>query len=101
MLTYTIKQTKAFTVLHLSGKLTHKDHKTFADLISRIAAGGDRHVIIDVGALRHIDPSGFGMLVVAHETAAKHGGALRIRHASTTFKTLSAYIHTDQILAIS
>ncbi len=100
MVAYTIKQTKAFTILYLSGQLTHKDHRTFAEIISRIAAGGERHVIADVGALTDIDSSGLGMLVVANEIAEKHGGEFRLRHASEHIKAQASRVHADQIMTI-
>ncbi|MEI6557618.1 MAG: STAS domain-containing protein [Rhodospirillaceae bacterium] len=101
MVAYTIRQTRAFTVLYLSGRLTHEDHRTFAEIVSQIAAGGDRHVILDVGSLTHIDSSGFGMLVVANEMACRNGGEFRIRHASAPFKELAERTHASQIMKIA
>ena len=100
MVEYTIKKTKAFTVLYLAGRLTHEDHRTFAGIVSQITQGGDRHVILDVGGLEHIDSSGFGMLVVANEVAARNGGEFRIRHASAQFKELAERTHASQIMKI-
>ena len=87
-------------MLYLSGRLTHSDHRTFAEIVSRITKGGDRHVILDVGALEHIDSSGFGMLVVANEMACRNGGEFRIRHASPAFKELAERTHASQIMKI-
>ena len=101
MVDYKITTTKAFTVLYLSGSLSHPDHATFAKIITEIAHGGDRHVILDVGHLTDIDASGFGMLIVAQEVTTKNGGEFRIRHASAQFKELGERIHTSQIMKIS
>ncbi len=100
MMEYTIKTTKAFTVLYLTGRLTHEDHRTFAEIVSQITRGADRHVILDVGGLTYIDSSGFGMLVVANEMASKNGGEFRIRHASAQFKELAERTHASQIMKI-
>ena len=100
MVEYSIKKTKAFTVLYLTGRLTHEDHRTFAAIVSEISHGGDRHVILDVGGIEHVDSSGLGMLVVASETASKNGGEFRIRHASGAFKDLAARVHASQIIKI-
>jgi anti-anti-sigma factor len=100
MVEYSIKTTKAFTILYLSGRLTHGDHRTFAEIVSKITKGGDRHVILDVGGLEHIDSSGFGMLVVANEMACRNGGEFRIRHASPAFMELAERTHASQIMKI-
>ena len=100
MVEYTIKTTTAFTVLYLTGRLSHEDHRAFAGIVSQITHGGDRHVILDVGGLADIDSSGFGMLVVANEMAAKNGGEFRIRNASPQFKDLAERIHAGQIMKI-
>ena len=101
MVEYAIKKTKAFTVLYLTGSLTHGDHRTFAEIVSQIIKGGDRHVILDVGGLTDVDSSGFGMLVVANEMASRNGGEFRIRHASPEFKELAERTHTSQIMTIT
>ena len=100
MVEYTIKKTRAFTVLCLTGRLTHEDHRTFAGIVSQITRGGDRHVILDVGGLDHIDSSGFGMLVVANEMATRNGGEFRIRHASAQFMDLAERTHASLIMKI-
>lgn len=97
---YTAKQTKDFLLVHVSGRLSHGDHRRFAEIVAMINRAGDRHTIMDAAALDEIDSSGFGMLIVANETAQRNNGAFRIRHASDRFKTMARRVHASRLMRI-
>ena len=97
---YTTKQTKDFLLVHMSGRLTAADHRVFAEIVSLINHADDRHVILDAAELEDIDSSGFGMLIVANETAQRNKGEFRIRHASEHFKKMARRVHASRLMRI-
>ena len=97
---YTVKQTRDFVLVQLEGRLTSEDHRGFAEIVSRLSKAGDRHVIFDAGAVDYIDSSGFGMLIVANETAFKGGGEFRIRNAPEQFKQLARRVRAAHLMRI-
>lgn len=97
---YTTKRTKDFLLVHLIGRLSAEDHRTFAEIVSLINHAEDRHVILDVAELEDIDPSGFGMLIVANESAQRNNGEFRIRHASEHFKKMARRVHASRLMRI-
>jgi anti-anti-sigma regulatory factor len=72
----------------------------FAEIVAEIVQAEGRDVIFDAAGVEFIDSTGFGMLVVAHETAVKTAGGFRVRNASGPFLTLARRVHADHIMKI-
>ncbi|MEI8393609.1 MAG: STAS domain-containing protein [Rhodospirillaceae bacterium] len=97
---YELQQTTDFLVIRLSGRLSFGDHRTFSEIVNRIALAGERHTIVDVTDLASIDSTGFGMLVVAKEVATKASGGFRIRNANDQFVSLAERVCADRVMRI-
>jgi anti-sigma B factor antagonist len=48
------------------------------DKINSLLQQGYRKLLLDLGAVTHVDSGGLGMLVQVHATTTRHGGTLKL-----------------------
>ncbi len=65
----------------LSGRLTFGEKDVFRRVVEDLAENGDGDVVFDLGSMDYIDSAGLGMLLVAREVVAEHGGRTTIANA--------------------
>lgn len=57
--------------VRVSGRMTHKDHKAFRDILGHINGGGVPHVRFDLSRVEFMDSSALGMLLIVRDAAVQ------------------------------
>ena len=60
-----------------------------------LLAGGAKEVVVDLAGVMMVDSTGIGLLIQVHNTLAKGGGRLSIRHASENILGLFKSMRLD------
>ncbi|MFG1954485.1 STAS domain-containing protein [Micromonospora sp. NPDC048830] len=68
--------------LHLAGELDMSSAPELNDAIDRLAAEGERHLLVDLSALTFCDSTGIAAFVRGDNRAAARGGWLRVTGAT-------------------
>ena len=72
------------TILELSGPLLYDDEgeRLFRDQITSLVASGERHILIDLSQVSHMDSGSVGTLVAVHLHTLKRAGMLKLLRPS-------------------
>lgn len=62
----------------LQGKFTFSDNQAFREVLEKIAQDGITRVVFDMSKVEFVDSAALGMLLLAHDEAAKHDKSLVI-----------------------
>ena len=66
-------------ILDLDGRLTMGgDSVALREEVRALLAGGSRHILVNLAAVRYVDSSGLGELVAACATARREGATLKL-----------------------
>lgn len=69
----------ARTIVALRGEVDMSAAPELRDLLERLVAEGEVHLVLDLAALQFIDSSGLSAVVAAHRAAHAAGGDVRLR----------------------
>lgn len=72
----------------VSGRMTHRDHKEFRDILGKINAAGSTRVVFDLSRVEFMDSSALGMLLIVRDAVVQHNREVVLRHASGQVETL-------------
>lgn len=67
-------------VVKVSGRMTHKDHKEFRDILGRINDSGAK-VVFDLSHVEFMDSSALGMLLIVRDAAVQQRREVVLRNA--------------------
>lgn len=96
-----IKRANHKTVdIDLSGKFTFRDHEAFKDVLATIAAEASSQVVLHMHALQFVDSAGLGMLLLAHDEAAKHNRKITITGIQGQVKKMFDMTRLDRMFAV-
>jgi len=66
-------------IIALEGRLTFNDRpRQLRDVVLGALAGGAKHVLLDLSAVRYIDSTRLGELIGAHVSVTRQGGRLKL-----------------------
>lgn len=86
---------EATALLH-PGDLTASTVDGVRAKLKALLEGGARQVILDLAGVHMIDSMGIGLLIQAHNSLTRQGGALVVRHASPDLLDLFRSMRLDQ-----
>ncbi|HSL20615.1 MAG TPA: STAS domain-containing protein [Vicinamibacterales bacterium] len=87
------------SVLELTGALDcGKADRELRSIFDTLAEQGRGRVILNVGAVYHIDSTCLGLLIAAHVTFQRLGGALHLLNTPPSIQRLLTIAKLDQIL---
>jgi anti-sigma B factor antagonist len=73
------RQIGAVTIIDLNGNLTlGAAADTLRDKVRSLLQQGQKHLLLNLGAVSHMDSAGLGELVRAFATANRQGGTLKL-----------------------
>lgn len=84
----------------LSGRLSYKDNDSFKEMISDIASGRDRTVVIDIRELEHLDSFGIGLFLVARDEAERCGNRVVVRNPQGAVQRIFTLAKLDLALTV-
>ncbi len=94
-------RTRGFDVVTLRGDfLTEPEQKEFRDRIKTLADGGARHIVVNLGEVKHLNSCGLGSLICAMVMMKKLGGDVRIAGINRDVGTLLELTHLDRVFRI-
>ena len=87
------------TILELSGPLLYEDEgeRLFRDQITALVASGERHILIDLSQVSHMDSGSVGTLVAVHLHTLKRGGVIKLLRPS---ERVSRVLHITRLESI-
>lgn len=68
-------------VVKVRGRMTHKDHKEFRDILGRINDGAGAKVIFDLAHVEFMDSSALGMLLIVRDAAVQQKRSVVLKGA--------------------
>lgn len=79
-LVMTQRSVAGVTIVELSGPLLYDDdgERLFRDHITSLVASGERHLLVDLSQVTHMDSGSVGTLVAVHLHTLKRGGQLKL-----------------------
>lgn len=89
--------------LHLSlkGALDAQTSSAFKRAIASHLAGGAARVVLDLSALKRLDPTGLAALAEAGEMARRRGQRLRVAHLPESARAHLARASLHKVIALS
>ncbi|MCR6631715.1 MAG: STAS domain-containing protein [Magnetospirillum sp.] len=78
----TVETADDAAVVYLDGRLTFAENGAFRQVVEELQQVDHSQVVIDLSRLDFIDSAGLGMLLVARDLVAAHGGGVALRHAA-------------------
>jgi anti-anti-sigma factor len=83
-LVITQRQAGDAVIVELGGPLLYDDdgERLFRDHVAALVAAGERHLVIDLSRVTHMDSGSVGTLVAVHLHTLKRGGSLRLLNPS-------------------
>ena len=66
----------------VSGRMTHKDHKAFRDILGRINEAKPAKVIFDLAQVEFLDSSALGMLLIVRDATVQQNHTVVLQGAS-------------------
>lgn len=74
-----IRQIGDVTVMDAVGRMTLGEGSSdFRDKVKELAAGGHKHLLLNLAEVNYIDSSGIGELVASFTSVSNAGGALKL-----------------------
>jgi anti-sigma B factor antagonist len=89
------------TVLTLAGEILLDDgdlefRRKIHDLVER----GRVRIVVDLGAVTHVDSAGMGMLVAKQKTVREHGGDIKLVHVTSRSQRVLAIMRLASVFEI-
>jgi anti-sigma B factor antagonist len=83
-LVMTQRSVAGVTIVELAGPLLYDDdgERQFRDHITALVASGERHILVDLSQVTHMDSGSVGTLVAVHLHTLKRGGQLKLLNPS-------------------
>jgi HptB-dependent secretion and biofilm anti anti-sigma factor len=72
----------------VSGRMTHKDHKAFRDILGHINNGAAARVVFDLAKVEFMDSSALGMLLIVRDAVTQNQREVVLRGANGQVENL-------------
>ena len=91
----------AFDVVTLKGEfLTEPEQNAFRTVVRDLISGGARHLIVNLGEIRHINSCGLGSMVCAMVMMKKTGGEVRFIGVNRDVGKILELTHLDKVFPV-
>ncbi len=85
----TIRKLNDVSVVDIFGRIVlGQSSNALRDAVAGLLAGGERNIILNLGAVNYLDSAGLGELVRSATTVSSHGGKLKLLSATKRVKDL-------------
>jgi len=89
-------------VLELEGTLVMgPESKDVEAQIGQVLAAGSRKIILDLGAMSHLDSAGVGVIVKCFGQVKKAGGELRLARPQKIVAKIFQLTHVDKVIRMT
>jgi len=88
-------------VLQTEGDLIAANVPVIRTKLREMVASGILHLTLDLAATKMVDSAGLGLLISAHNSIKKAGGALTVVHASRDILNLFQTLRMHQHFSVS
>lgn len=93
-----VRHVNGVCIVSLTGRFTSKDGvKLLRDTLDEMLSAGERHFLLDLGRLIHLDKGGLRALVGGFATVTNRGGQLKLLHVTDRIRHL---LLTNKLLTI-
>ncbi len=75
-------------IIKVSGRMTHKDHKAFREILAQINKVGTSSVRFDLSRVEFMDSSALGMLLIVRDAAVQQNRDIVLKGASGQVENL-------------
>jgi anti-sigma B factor antagonist len=90
-----------FDVVTLKGEfLTEPEQDSFRVVVRNLIDGGARHLIVNLGEIRHVNSCGLGSMVCALVTMKKSGGDVRFIGVNRDVGKILEITHLDKVFQV-
>lgn len=88
-LTTKVRRVGDVAIVDLHGKITLGENTgILRDELRSLLAQGNKHIVLNMGAVTYVDSAGLGELVGAYTTATNQGGAVKLLNLQGKMKDL-------------
>ena len=90
-----------FDVLTLTGEfLAEPEQNDFRSVVDDLIGEGSRHLIVNLGAIRHVNSCGLGSMVCAMVKMKKSGGDVRFVGVNRDVGKILEITHLDRVFQV-
>jgi anti-sigma B factor antagonist len=109
-MTLTTSRTAGAVVLRIDdARLTYPSLSDFASTATALIGAGERHIVIDLGAVGYVDSAAIGCLMDLHRQASAAGGVIKLASLQKRVETMLTMtgahhfleVHPDQASALA
>lgn len=91
----------AFDLVTLQGEfLTEPEQENFRAVVRTLVDTGSRHIIVDLGEIRHVNSCGLGSMVSALVMMKKSGGDVRFIGVNRDVGQILGITHLDRVFQV-
>lgn len=96
-----ITKVGAFDVLTLTGEfLTEPEQNEFRTTVKNLLADGARHIIVNLGEVKHVNSCALGSMVCAMVMMRKSGGDVRFAGINRDVGKILEITHLDRVFQL-
>ncbi len=99
MVDYSVEHSEDGTVYRLSGRLGHSDNVRFTSVLTDIADGPGRRIVVDLANLEFMDSFGIGLMLIAADEARRVGNHLNVCRPTGAVHRLFTWTGLRELLA--
>jgi anti-sigma B factor antagonist len=97
----TTTKVSGFDVVTLKGEfLTEPEQNNFRGVVRKLIEGGARHIIVNLGEIRHVNSCGLGSMVCAMVMMKKSGGDVRFIGVNRDVGKILEITHLDKVFQV-
>jgi len=86
---HSFKQIDNALQVQLSGRMTHADHRSFRDILTKVTQDNPRRVVFDLGHVEFIDSSALGMLLIVRDACLQQNRVIALKNATGQVEKLT------------
>lgn len=94
-----LKEIDGTKVLDVAGEIDVYTAPQFKEAVNGIIAAGQKHLIIDMGAVTYMDSSGFGTLLSATRRLRPQGGTINLVKCNTSIDRILKITRLNTVFA--
>jgi len=95
-----IREIDGMKVLDVAGEIDVYTAPQFKDAVNSIIDDGQKHLIIDMGAITYMDSSGFGALLSATRRLRPQGGTINLVKCNTSIDRILRITRLNTVFAV-
>lgn len=95
-----MREMDGMKVLEVAGEIDVYTAPQFKEAVNQVISGGQKHLIIDMGAVTYMDSSGFGTLLSATRRLRPQGGTINLVRCNTAIDRILRITRLNTVFSL-